>query len=259
MKRTSLILIALLLAASATFAQEKTQDDYNTTREFKNKVFTVENRDPGALASAVKLLGSGFRGAGISINSELRTITVRDFPENVAAIEEALKRLDRPAGAPDIELKISVLIASKTPLTGPALPDELAPVVKELQSALNYSHYGLMTATVHRTKIGTGIEGSGVAEPTLLGMTAQQERPIIYTYKLNGITAGANSETPSIDIGRFQFNMRVPIDVGSNGIQYQSVGFETPVAIKQRERVVIGTTTMGAKALIVVVTANIGK
>jgi hypothetical protein len=260
MKRITAILIAILLSAGALVAQEKkAEDDYNTTREFKNKVFMVQNRDPNALASAVKLLGSGFKGAGISINSELRTITVRDFPENVAAIEEAVKRLDQPAGAPDIELKISVLIASKTPLAGAAVPDELAPVVKQLQSALSYSHYGLMTATVHRTKIGNGIEGSGIAEPTLLGMTAQQERPILYSYKLRGITGAASGEQPSIDINRFEFAMRVPIDAGGGSIQYQQVGFETPVSIKQREKVVIGTTTMGSKALIVVVTANIGQ
>ena len=255
----TLILIATLLAAPSLLAQEKAADDYNTTREFKNKVFIVQHRDPNALASAVKLLGSGFKGSALGINSDLRTITVRDFAENVAAIEDAIKRLDQPAGAPDIEMKISVLIASKTPLSGPAAPEELAPVVKQLQSTLSYTHYGLMTATVHRTKIGNGIEGSGVAEPTLLGMTAQQERPIFYSYELQRITGATGTDVPSIDVGRFEFSMRVPIDIGNGSIQYQNVGFKTPVSIKQGEKVVIGTTTMGSKALIVVVTANIGK
>jgi hypothetical protein len=44
---------------------------------------------------------------------------------------------------------------------------------------------------------------------------------------------------------------------GNNNIQYRSVGFETPVSLRQHEKVVIGTTTMGHKALIVVVTANV--
>jgi len=52
--------------------------------------------------------------------------------------------------------------------------------------------------------------------------------------------------------------MRVPISVGgTQPTQYQSVGFETPVSIHQNEKVVIGTTTMGDKALIVVVTATV--
>ena len=52
--------------------------------------------------------------------------------------------------------------------------------------------------------------------------------------------------------------MRVPITVGGTiGTQYQPVGFETQVSIHQNEKVVIGTTTMGDKALIVVVTATV--
>ena len=50
----------------------------------------------------------------------------------------------------------------------------------------------------------------------------------------------------------------VPITVGGTiGTQYQPVGFETQVSIHQNEKVVIGTTTMGDKALIVIVTADI--
>jgi hypothetical protein len=246
------LLFALLLVTSTVLADEPT---FNTTKEYRNKVFTIQHRDPRLILSAVKLLGSGFKGADLSMNDELRTITVRDFPENIAAIEEAIGRLDKPApAAPDIELKISVLIGSKTPLAaGAAAPEELAAIVKQLQATLSYPHYGLLTTTVHRSKTGSGIEGSGVAESTLLGMKTTDMRPIFYTYTLRGITVGEEK----VDIGNFQFSMRVPVEVGAGPIQYQNVGFETPVAIKQGEKVVIGTTTMNDKALVVVVTAKV--
>ena len=51
--------------------------------------------------------------------------------------------------------------------------------------------------------------------------------------------------------------MKVPLDVGDGKVQYQSVGFETPVSIRQGEKVVIGTTTMRDKALIVVLTLGV--
>ncbi|HXA20315.1 MAG TPA: hypothetical protein VN380_25275 [Thermoanaerobaculia bacterium] len=257
MKRITIIVAALLIAASA-IAQEKT-DDYNTVREFRSKVFEVHNREAEEVASSIRLLGSGFKGAGLSINNEMHTITVRDFPENIAAIEGAIARLDHAiSDAPDIEMKISVLIGSKTPLAGAAtVPDELAPVVKQLESTLRYAHYGLMTATVQRTKPGLGLKGSGVAEPTLLGMTVKEGQPILYSYRLFQITA-TSGERPSVDIQNFEFSMRVPITIGgTTPTQYQSVGFETPVSIHQNEKVVIGTTTMGDKALIVVVTATV--
>jgi hypothetical protein len=262
MKRFTIIIAALITAlfmAASAVAQEKKADDYNTVREFRSKVFEVHNRDAREILSSVALLGSGFKGAGMSVSNEMHTITVRDFPENIVAIEGAIARLDHPiADSPAIEMKISVLIGSKTPLAGAAtVPDELAPVVKQLESTLRYAHYGLMTATVQRTKPGDGLTGSGVAEPTVLGMTAKEGKPIFYNYRLRRITT-TNGERPSIDIESFDFSMRVPIDVGgTTGTQYQNVGFETPVSIRQNEKVVIGTTTMGEKALIVVVTATV--
>lgn len=255
MKRL-ITLIAILLLALPLLAEEpkKSGEDFNENRAFKNKVFDVQNRDPGDVANAIRLLGSGFKGAGISVNSQLRTITVRDYPENIAAIEEAIKRLDRAEAAPNITFNIAVLIGSKTPLPNAApVPEELTAVVKQLQSTLRYTSYGLLTATIHRTKPGMGIESSGVAEPALVGMTVKEGRPIFYSYAFRQISAAEKM----LNVERFSFDMRVPIDIGNGGMQYQNVGFNTPVSIRQNEKVVIGTTTMGDKALIVVVTANV--
>src|SRR5947209_4934311 len=185
MKRITIIVAALFIAITAV-AQEKATapnaEEYNSNRDYRSKVFEVHNHDAREIASSIKLLGSGFKGSALSVNNDMHTITVRDFPENVAAIEGAIARLDQPiANAPDIEMKISVLIGSKTPLPGAAsVPEELAPVVKQLESTLRYAHYGLMTATVQRTKPGNGLNGSGVAESTLLGMTIKESQPIHY-------------------------------------------------------------------------------
>jgi hypothetical protein len=258
MKRI-ITLIAALLLATAVLAQEKAPEkekEFNTSREMKNRIFELKNRSPRTLIGSLNLLGSGFRGANMNINDDLRTITVRDFPENIAAIEDAIKRLDRPVITPDIQMKISVLIGSKTPLPSASVPEDLAPVVKQLQSTLAYSHYGLMTAALQRTTTGNMVNGSGVAEPTILGLKPSDERPIFYSYRLRDVTATSVAEKPAIGIGNFEFSMRVPVNVGT-GLQYQSVGFETPVTLRENEKVVIGTTTMGDKALIVVVTAGV--
>ena len=251
--------LLLVLLALGVFAQEK--DDtptYTTTREFKNRVFEVKHREPRFLASAVKLLGSGFQGAAISVNEELRTITVRDFPENIALIEEAVQRLDKPiAGEPEVEFHVYVLIGSTTATAARELPDEIVDVVKELKSTLRYSSYGLMTTSIHRTRAGTGIESSGVAENKPLGMTTPDLNPILYSYTLRRITV-PQATTKAVDVENFRFSMRIPIAVGG-GVQYQNVGFETPVTIHEGEKVVVGTTTMGDKALVVVVTAKVAQ
>ena len=239
MKRFAAVL-AILLTATAAFAQVPSA----------TKMLDVHNGNVREIFASVRALGSP--GGQISFNEQTRTITVRDFPENIAAIEEAVARLDKPMPpAASVELKLSLLIGSKTALPNATLPDELLPVVKQLQSTLRYSHYALMAANVQRTRSGDRVEGSGVAEPTLIGMAATEEHPFFYNYTLRNVRVGS-----SVDIEKFEFSMRVPVRV-DKGVTYQPVGFETPVSIRPNEKVVIGTTTMGDRAVIVVLMATV--
>jgi hypothetical protein len=249
--------LVLLVAAVGAFAQDKKDTPtYTTTREFKNRVFELKHRDPRTVASAVRLLGSGFPGADLSINDELRTVTVRDFPENIAAIEEAIRRLDQPvAGQPDIEFHVYVLIGSSSPATAHELPPEIVDVVKELQATLRHSSYGLMTTSIHHTRPGSGLEGSGVAETNALGIKTGSN-PVFYNYNLRRLSVVQDATRKTVDVESFRFAMKIPLDIDGK-TQYQDVGFDTPVTIREGEKVVVGTTTMGDKALIVVVTAKI--
>jgi hypothetical protein len=243
-------LIAILLFTAAVFAQEP-------ATKFRTRMFELQHRSARDVYAAVRTLGSGASGSDLNFNNETRTISVRDYPENIAAIEEAIGRLDKPTpAAPDVELKISLLIGSKTALPGPAVPDDLAPVVKQLQATLRYSHYGLLAANIHHTRAGDGIEGSGVAESTLVGLTASPDTPVFYNYRLRNI-AIEQGDRPSVGVQNVSFQMKVPVKVEKN-TSYQSVGFETPITIHEGEKLVIGTTTMGDRAVIVVLTASIG-
>jgi len=262
MKRI-LLAIALILIALPNFAQEtkEKEPDYVVNRDFRSKVFEVQNRDAHDIANSIRLLGSGARGAAVDVNGQLHTITVRDFPENLATIEQAIKRLDVPAAvSTDAQMRVWIVIGAKSPIANAqSLPEELEPVVKELRSTLRYSNYALMSATVNRVARGIMIEGSGVAEPTALGMTVKQDQPVMYTFRLRQPAIVTLNDHPALSTESFTFGMRIPIDTGKNGIQYQNVGFETPVTVRDKEKVVIGTTTMGDKALIVIVTADITK
>ena len=258
MKRIVLAIV-LLLVTLPNFAQEK-EPEYVTNREFKSRVFEVHNRDAHDIANSIRLLGSGAKGAAVDVNGQLKTITVRDFPENLATIEQAIQRLDVPANATtEASLRTWVVIGSKTPIpNAQALPEDLEPVVKELRTTLQYSHYTLMAANVSRVSRGIQAQNSGIAEATALGMTPREGQPVIYSYVVREPMIVSNGDHASMSTAGFRFSMRFPIDTGK-GIQYQDVGFETPVTVRDKEKVVIGTTTMGDKALIVIVTADITK
>jgi hypothetical protein len=167
----SALLVVLTVPASSQEARTPAPappakaDDYVTEKGMKGRVFDVKHRDPGALATVFGPLGSGFRGAVIKVSLDLNTITVRDFPENIAAMEDALKRLDVAAPPrPDVELTIHVLISSSADAPGRPYPVELADVVKRLESTLNYKSYHLVTSIIRRMKEGGGGSGDGSIE-----------------------------------------------------------------------------------------------
>jgi hypothetical protein len=143
----------------------------------------------------------------MSANTEFKTLTVRDFPENIAVVEEALKRLDVLA-APrlNIELHMHVLVASNT--GGPAtdMPAELKDVLTELRGTLNYRNYELAASIVQRlTETPRRLQGSGVAElpSSSPGTPAFVDaiRVLLHNVSLLQNATGA----PSVQIADFSF------------------------------------------------------
>jgi hypothetical protein len=272
MRRTKLtFLIGLILAAISApsiVAQDaqskpaKGDGDYVSQTGFKNKLFQIKHRDPNSLMEVLKLLGSGFKGATISVNQEYKTITVRDFPENLATMEEALGRLDVPEPArPDIEFRIYVLLATSGPGSGGDYPAELNDVISQLRNTFKYKDYSLMTTSVHRAKDGpAGINNRGVAEAKkLTAATLPNENPIFYNYELRPISQEASaSGSTTVHIGMFSFEMRIPISIGTD-IRFENIGFRTPVNLREGEKVVVGTTTMEDKGIVVVLSTKILK
>jgi hypothetical protein len=251
-------------AVSTTNAPAAREPEYISEKGFKGKVIEVKYREPSVLIQALGGLGSGFKGAQIRPSDEFNTITVRDFPENIATIEEAIKRLDTPqAPRPDIEFRIQVLIASNTAAQGEEYTSDLNDVVKQLQSTLKYKNYSLMFSSAHRTKEGfNGVRNNGVAESKLFNVSVPSGNQIFYEYDMSQIRVdSATSAGTTVQVGNFSFGLRIPLVIGApnSPIQYQNVGFRSPVSLREGEKVVVGTTTMGDKGLIVVLTAKVNK
>jgi Bacterial type II/III secretion system short domain len=261
---TATLILTLMLAATATAQQaapvaERKEPDFVQEKGFKSKIFEIKNREPHELASVIAPLGSGFKGATLSYNNDFRTITVRDFPENIATMEEAIKRLDVPQSVhpeSEIEFHIHILVASNAAVAGEEFPAELNDVVKQLQGTLKYKSYAVMASAVHRaTGNGNGVSNNGVAESKLFNVNTPNGNPIFYNYGLERIRLSA-AGTSMVGIGSFRFSIRVPLNLGGQQIQYENVGFNTPVTLREGEKVVVGTTTMGDKGLVVVVSAR---
>src|SRR5262252_3074328 len=209
-------------------------EEYETDKAFRSSVSAIKHRDPSDLASGRRPMGSGFRGSIVAANREYHTITVRDFPENIAAIDAAIKRLDVPeAPRPDIELHIWVLVASSGPAGGTPLPEELAPVATAMKSTLQYKNYGLAASFFERVRDGSrGIGGEGTAQVSA-DPAAKGEPPQMQSdYGITQVSLEAGS----------------PAHVRLDGFRLALIGgggraqVRTDVTLREGEKVVVGTS-----------------
>jgi Bacterial type II/III secretion system short domain len=248
----TLIVVPAVLAQQPNTTPEKPKDDFVTERQFKSKIFEVKYREPSSLASVLRQLGSGFKGAGISANNEFNTLTVRDFPENLATIEEAVKRLDTPAPpASSVQMHMHVLLASNRSGPAPAeeIPVELKDVITELRGTLTYKNYELVTSVLQRlTETNRALTGSGLAQ--IPGEQSSVAK-VSYEYYVNQLSfVPSVSGAQGIQIQDFTFTLQ------GDGIRGR---VQTALNLRDGEKVVVGTATINDRALIVVLIPKIVK
>jgi hypothetical protein len=251
---------AVALAAEKSEAHAESTD----SKTLKTKLFEIKYCEPRSLFQVLGPLASGSGRATMNFNDDFKTITVRDYPENIAAIEEAINRLDkseaRSAGSA-IEFYVYVLITSNGPLDGADVPAGMADIIGQLGQTLHYKNYALMSSSLQRGKEGAGgLDNSGIADPKVLGIApGARYNPIFYNYALKRITANGTGPGEPIRVEQFDFRMRFPVFTQEGHVDYESVGFATPVTLRADQKSVVGTTTIGDKAVIVVVTASTSK
>jgi hypothetical protein len=264
--RISALLLWIAILSTPALGQAQNQstpppaDKYVTNSGFKNRVFDVHHRMPEDLIPVIRLLTSGFKGAELSASNEFRTITVRDFPENLAAIEEAIKRIDTAEVArPDVELRMHVLLASNKEGASDQYPADLKDVVRQLQTTLNYKDYYLLTSITQRTRESRGarssyLEGRGSAEiawpnSSLPGGTERRLSNYSFNASSVAVVAGPGG-TSEIQLGDFIFSLQAP------GTEAR---IHSDVKMRDGEKVVVGTAGFSDKALILVMTARVIK
>ena len=264
-RHAALLALALLvLAAPAALAQTeapKQEDNFVTQKMFQNRVFDVKNRDPQSLARVLAPLTSGFRGAVVVPNPEFRTISVRDFPENIAVIEEAIRRLDMPEPArPAVEFRVYFLVGSNEEAAPAHYPAELSDTVRQLQSSLGYKNFSLMGSQIMRSKEGRGANtNKGVADLKMPNDTPANKSPVYYDYSMIGVSLDGVPGQTRVQIDDFVMNLKVPLWLGGDKLVYESVGFRNPVSLREGERVVAGTTSIADKNVVVILSASTTK
>ena len=214
----------------------------------KARVFQLKHRDADDVVEALRPLMSDSRGSMMRRSEELKTISARDFPENLAAIEQALKRLDVPTTPqPDVEVQIRVLIGS--PLAGTSqFPPDLDAVVKQLGSTLSYKSYHVIAQVTQRVRTGAGSSGKG---ELVIAPPASDEKTtghFHYNFESQVIPAPAGATAPLISLRKF----KLVLEGGGLGEGEVATG----LTLREGEKVVVGTGSLKNRAMIVVVSAR---
>lgn len=284
MKHKIILLIILLILASSAFAQSPAEGKKDTTNPpgtsstpaeaamprgdaftgMETAIIEVKNKEAYLITDVVRVLSS-LRGY-LNQNPKLNIITVRDFPENVAKIREAIARLDveetKAISAPSLdnyEVQLHLIATSRTSTEKGELPAGLEPVIAQLQETLRYKGYRYVTSFLNRMPPHEKTEASGITDP-LFPMAASSGKSF-YKYSL-WLQRGTDSTgRESIRLSNFKFSISVPVQYmtdGKTAVNYTDVGISTSVFLREGEKVVVGTANLGSSdgAVIVVVSAR---
>jgi hypothetical protein len=217
------------------------------------RIFTVAHRDPVALVPILRPLGSGARGAVLSADSGFGTISARDFPENLAVMEAAIKRLDVDEPSRDVELKIHVLLASNRSDAAASFPEDLKEAITALRGTLLYKSYTLVTTFVERVKDRARfVTASGVAA---LPAPEGKEAP---TLQIDVDTRGLTIEPGAAGASVVRLENFSLTASGIRGFTGRA-SVRTDLSLRPGEKVVVGTSSLGDRGLVVVVSATVVK
>lgn len=252
-KGLALCVLSIALAVSA-FAQVNNEQAKEVQSKFNVKLFEIKYKSAVTLALAINALGSGQPGSRIDPNENLKTITVRDLPENILVIQAALERLDKPDPAPvSIQTQIYLIAASDAVGEAAPFPKEIEPVIAQLKATLKYKNYRFVDTFINRVNDGGSVESSGTQQ------NATNGNPSFMQCKMATVRLATDSTgNQAIRIGKFNFGLRVPIQTRPGETQYQDVGINTELSLSEGGLAVVGTANMGASdsAMIVVVSAK---
>ncbi len=229
---------------------------------FKVVIFDVKHQDPAVLAQA--LVGSRAAGTSIIPNQPFKTITVRDYEENIKVIGEAIKRFDVPSPPmpppASIDFQLHIIAASLSAPDKTPMPASLEKVVVQLKSTLKYTDYKFLTTLANRVINGGNVNANGIISPPFaLPAGAAPNIRSTYDYQLRNVRLHAETAVAEFfQIGQFKFSLSVPLVHQSGGIAFSNVGIDTVLSLREGESAVVGTANVGSsdEAIIVVVTAR---
>lgn len=242
------LIVAFLTLAIPTRAQEK-EASQKTAPEGQTRIIPLKYVAP---SRAAHLLGDF--GATLLADDRLKVLTVAGGTSAVAAIEEAIKKLDvPPPPARSIEITAYFLLGTRQSVEGANLPKELDEVVNQLKRVLSYQGFRLLDNLLIRTMDGEHASVAGAA-------TSQGERAD-FQFGFSDARIVSEEKLPTIRIHDLNFVMERPVETkqGVKPLPKTEAQIRTDIDLPEGLKVVVGKTSFyyPDNALVLVLTAKL--
>ena len=244
------ILLTLLLLALPLAAQEEKKPEAKPQATIQ-KLFVLKYADPQSVRQLLQVFN-----ASIDSNRDLHVLAVNTTPETMAAIEDAIKRLDVPSAAPaNVDLTIYLVVGHEGDggVGNSPVPKELDSVVSQLKNAFAFKSYSLLDTLSLRAR--TGQQASTTSSGGAVPYGNNNMAAVITSLRIN--TASVGGDGSSIHVSNLNAGIKMPVPTGT-GFSYQDLGMNTDLDIKEGQKVVIGRLGISKdQALFLVMTVKI--
>jgi hypothetical protein len=170
----------------------------------------------------------------------------------------------------NLDTQLYLIVATNQDVDDSKLPASLDGVIKQLRASLPFKNYRLAATLVNRVKNEGRLDlrwiGGPFAAPTGAASTVN---PSFSEFKVGLVKLVRNAEGhPVIQMSRFSFGARIPIQTGTQAaasgpggfpiVNYENTGLNTDISLREGEPVVVGTLNAGPSgdAIILVVSAK---
>jgi hypothetical protein len=208
-----------------------------------SKMIAMKNTVPNSTLTALCIFH-----AEIVPQPALHMLSIRAPQELMSAIEDAVKRLDVPQVGPrSVELTVHVLVASDQDETLRPVPASLKPVVDQLKGVLSYKQFYLLDTLLSNTIDARRVSLNGDVHGLIPASAQGGPRDVSYSFQTDlNIGNGEAAQAPvRLSNLRFIFTNQLNLSIS------------TDVDIPPGKQVVVGKSTAGDRAFILVVSAKI--
>lgn len=179
-------------------------------RKRQVKVFDVKYASVDALSGMLNDLRHGSSPDKAIPQPGLHAITVEAYSTAfLQSAEELIQRFDVPemnvAQNHDFEIVAHILAASRTPLTGDALPKELGDIAKQLQETFGYTDVKLVDSAIEHCREGRDAFTKG----SVSGLSDGATQPSTYEMTHKVVRYEPGTKKGSVTLYGFQFKMRL--------------------------------------------------